>query len=224
MTAVGGLELVGQIRPGANVLVTGAAGGTGHIAVQWAKMSGARVAGTCGNPAKVAMLESLGVDVVVNYRAQDVESELRKSFPEGFDIIYEGVGGRIGDQARKLLSPTGIIVGIGSCSEDYSGTTGPDANNRREASDAPALKVGQRSTFFFMPSGPSLAGQERWAKLLAKTVDAIACGKVKVVLDDVCQEYVGLEGVYQAQARMRTGLNVGKIYARISRDHVGQKN
>jgi hypothetical protein len=224
MTAVGGLELVGRIKPSAKVLVTGAAGGTGHIAVQWAKLCGARVAGTCGSAVKAAMLESLGVDVVVNYRTQDVASALRESFPEGFDIVYECVGGRVGDDARKLLNPTGIVVGIGSVSEDYSGKVGPDTHNSRVAHAVPSLTAGQRSTFFFMPNGPSLAGQARWDELVAKTVDAIASGKIQVVLDEACLDYTGLEGVYQAQARMRTGLNVGKIYARIGGVHALQQN
>lgn len=49
LTATGGLETAGSIQPGQTVLVTGAAGGTGHIAVQWAKLKGCRVAGTCGD-------------------------------------------------------------------------------------------------------------------------------------------------------------------------------
>ena len=70
MTAVGALELVGHIAQGQTVLVTAAAGGTGHIALQWAKKYGARVAGTCGSQDKEKMLKDLGCDVVVNYRTQ----------------------------------------------------------------------------------------------------------------------------------------------------------
>ena len=224
LTASGGLEVVGKIQnfappnAPASVLVTGAAGGTGHIAVQWAKaMYGARVAGTCGTAAKADMLTSLGVDVVVNYRtSRDVEEELRAAFPGGFDIVYDGVGGRIGDVARRLLSPTGVFVGIGSVSQDYSGTKGPDTDNAIGAGSTTGLKEGQSETFFFMPAGPQMVGQAAWDDIIARTIDAMATGKVRAVLDEECGEYVGVDGVYQAQERMRKGLNVGKIYASFS--------
>ena len=221
MTAVGGLELVGRMRPGMAVLVTGAAGGTGHIAVQWAKrMHGARVAGTCGSDAKAALLRSLGADVAVNYRTQDVVETLRAAFPAGFDVIYEAVGGRVGADARRLLAKTGVVIGIGSVSEDYSGRTVGDEDNRRLAAP-PRLAAGQREEFFFMPNGEKLAGTERWRELVRLAVEAIAAGEVRVVLDEGCQaEPVGLEAVYAAQRRMRSGENAGKIFARISSEDV----
>ena len=49
------------------------------------------------------MLKELGCDVVVNYRSEDVEAVLKKEFPEGFDLVYEGVGGRMGNIAKRLL-------------------------------------------------------------------------------------------------------------------------
>merc|ERR1740139_1593618 len=83
MTAVGGLVLsmAGNIASGQTVMVTGAAGGKGHIAVQWAKRCGCRVAGTCSSEEKATLLKSLGCDVVVNYREQNVEEVLRQEFP-----------------------------------------------------------------------------------------------------------------------------------------------
>ena len=56
-------------------------------------------------------------------------------------------------------------------------------------------------------------GQAAWDDIVARTIDAMATGKVRAVLDEECGEYVGVDGVYQAQERMRKGLNVGKIYA-----------
>ena len=124
LTAIGGLELEGHISAGMDVLVTGAAGGTGHVAVQWAKkIWGARVAGTCGSAEKASLLEGLGCDVTVNYRTQDVAAALKAEFPQGFDLIYEGVGGRIGNIARRLLADDGFLVQIGYVGTDYSGAT-----------------------------------------------------------------------------------------------------
>lgn len=217
LTATGGLEIVGKIRSLSNpsVLVTGAAGGTGHMAVQFAKkVHGAKVAGTCGSSAKEAMLESVGCDVVVNYRTSpDVETELSKAFPSGFDIVYDGVGGRIGDVGRRLLSEKGIFVGIGTVSEDYSGTRGADDDNKRDTSKKAALKPGQHEEFFFMPAGPRLIGRAGWDGIVNRTKEAIADGTVRVVLDDESGSYRGIEGVYRAQERIRSGQNVGKVYA-----------
>ena len=75
------------------------------------------------------------------------------------------------------------------------------------------LKEGQSETFFFMPAGPQMVGQAAWDDIVARTIDAMATGKVRAVLDEECGEYVGVDGVYKAQERMRKGLNVGKIYA-----------
>lgn len=217
LTAVGGLEAIGKIRTFGSkkpsVFVTGAAGGTGHIAVQWAKnIYGARVAGTCGSPAKAEMLASLGVDVVVNYRTSaNVEDELRDAFPDGFDIVYDGVGGRIGDVGRRLLAPNGVFVGIGSVSQDYSGTKGADDHNKDEGKTP--LKEGQSETFFFLPAGPKIMGQAAYDEMVARTIEEMANGRIRVVLDEACKDYAGIEGIYEAQDRMRTGKNVGKIYA-----------
>jgi len=224
LTAAGGLEIVGKIQNftaanPASVLVTGAAGGTGHIAVQWAKaMYGARVAGTCGSAAKADMLISLGADVVVNYRTSpNVEEELGKAFPGGFDIVYDGVGGRIGDVGRRLLSPTGVFIGIGSVSEDYSNSKGPDSENKLETKKI-GVKEGQTEKFFFMPAAAKMFGRAKWDDVIARTVDSIATGKVRVVLDKESEKYSGIEGVYLAQQHVRTGHNIGKIYASFPRD------
>ena len=51
---------------------------------------------------------------------------------------------------------------------------------------------------------------------MQEVVDSVINGKVRIVMDKDCAEFTGLEGVYKAQAYMRSGKNVGKIYAPIS--------
>lgn len=211
-TATSGLVLAGNITQGQNVLITGAAGGTGHIAVQWAKiMCGCRVAGICGSPEKAAMLKSLGCDVVVNYKTEDVEAELQKEFPLGFDLVYEAVGGRVGNIARRLLSPKGLLVQIGYVATDYTGDTKGDMDGRQVK-----LKDGQSEMFHFVGDWKSAKKTKAdWDKLQADTISAVTAGKIRVMVDDRCKDFVGLEGVYAAQAYMRKGVNIGKIYATI---------
>lgn len=228
LTATGGLELEGRISQGQSVLVTGAAGGTGHIAVQWAKtMWGARVAGTCGNGAKAQLLHELGCDVVVNYREQDMASVLRSEFPRGFDLVYEAVGGNIGRTAQRLLAPDGTLVSLGAVSEDYAVSGISTGVHREEDRDllpvSPVMsrtRRGQQTlTGFFSPAGPDYPG---WARLVDATVAAVASGKIRVVLDEGSASFAGLEGVYKAQARMRLGDNCGKVYATIDPALVGR--
>ena len=76
LTASIALEHTGNMTSGETVLVTAAAGGTGSIAVQLAKIAGNTVIGTCGNDDKVAFLESIGCDRPINYRSEDLKQVL----------------------------------------------------------------------------------------------------------------------------------------------------
>jgi NADPH-dependent curcumin reductase CurA len=60
----------GPLKAGETVIVTAAAGGTGHFAVQLAKLAGCHVIATCGGPAKAKALRDLGVDRVIDYTAE----------------------------------------------------------------------------------------------------------------------------------------------------------
>lgn len=184
--------------------------------MQWAKkIWGCRVAGTCGSAEKANMLKRLGCDVIVNYREDDVETILAKEFPNGFDVVYEAVGGKIGNIARRLLAPNGTLAQIGFVSTDYSGAT-------KGASDgAPVkLKDGQSEMFYFVGDWKGAKKtKESWDLLIQRTIDEVAKGNIEIVMDDTCNSFTGLEGVYKAQARMREGKNIGKIFASINPDY-----
>lgn len=81
LTASIGLDVAGRIQPGEKVLITAAAGGTGHICVQWAKAKGCYVIGTTSSDEKAKLLTSLGVDKVINYKTDDMDEVLTKEFP-----------------------------------------------------------------------------------------------------------------------------------------------
>lgn len=83
LTAAIGLDTVGKIKTNDKVLITAAAGGTGHIAVQWAKSKGAHVIGTTSSADKVAFLKSIGADHVINYKEEDLSAALKRDYPEG---------------------------------------------------------------------------------------------------------------------------------------------
>ncbi|MDN3526675.1 NADP-dependent oxidoreductase [Halomonas sabkhae] len=105
MTAWAGLNRIAEMQPGDNVLVSGAAGAVGSLAVQLAKARGGTVVGIAGSQAKLDWLESLGVKAV-SYKDRDageLTAALLDACPEGFDVYYENVGGVCLEAALNTL-------------------------------------------------------------------------------------------------------------------------
>ncbi|MAX32847.1 MAG: NADP-dependent oxidoreductase [Halomonadaceae bacterium] len=95
MTAWTGLNRIAEMQEGDNVLVSGAAGAVGSLAVQLAKAKGGTVVGIAGSQEKLDWLESKGVKAV-SYKgknAAQLTEALNEACPEGFDVYYENVGG-----------------------------------------------------------------------------------------------------------------------------------
>ncbi|XP_057822946.1 uncharacterized protein LOC131035288 isoform X1 [Cryptomeria japonica] len=97
LTAWVGFLLIGEPKPGDEVLVSAAAGATGLIVGQLAKIKGCRVVGSAGSDQKVKMLkEEFGFDDAFNYKSEtDLDATLSKYFPRGIDIYFENVGGQM---------------------------------------------------------------------------------------------------------------------------------
>jgi len=81
LTASIGLDKQGRIQSGEKVLITAAAGGTGQIAVQWAKQKGCYVIGTTSSADKAKFLKDLGADLVINYKEESLDQVLKTKFP-----------------------------------------------------------------------------------------------------------------------------------------------
>ena len=112
ITAYGGLVDVGQVDAGKSVLINGAAGGVGSIALQIAKASGARVAGTC-SPANSYFIESLGAEIAIDYNAGNVAEIVQRWSPGGVDIVLDAVGlDSLLPQASDIVRRGGIYVEI----------------------------------------------------------------------------------------------------------------
>lgn len=83
-----------HIKEGDKVLIQGAAGGVGHIAVQFAKMLKAEVYATVSNDEKAEIAENLGADHVINYKTDDVEEYIKEyTDGKGFDVVFDTIGG-----------------------------------------------------------------------------------------------------------------------------------
>jgi NADPH2:quinone reductase len=112
--AFGALRL-GRLAAGETVMVTAAAGGIGHLAVQLARHLGAgTVIGAAGSAAKAGFLKELGADVTVDYRQPDWTDQVRSAARGGVNVVLGAVGGDTLLQCVDLLAPFGRVVGYGA--------------------------------------------------------------------------------------------------------------
>jgi hypothetical protein len=128
LTAWIGLEEIGKPQEGETVVVSAAAGAVGSVAGQIAKIKGARVVGIAGSAEKCALLtEQLGFDAAVNYRADDWHDQLVAATPDGIDVDFENVGGKIMDAifARLNLRARVALCGLISGYNDNAPPPGP---------------------------------------------------------------------------------------------------
>jgi hypothetical protein len=129
MTAYFGMIDVGRVGEGDTVVVSGAAGATGSVAGQIARIKGAaRVVGLAGTPEKCTwIVDDLGFDAAINYRSDDVAASLRSLCPDGIDLYYDNVGGDILETCLAQLALRARIVLCGAISvyNDTDRTPGP---------------------------------------------------------------------------------------------------
>ncbi len=89
ITAHLGLFRYGRLEKGETAYVPGGSGGVGSMVVQMAKAAGARIATSAGGPEHVELCQSLGADLALDYKTEDLPARLREFAPEGFDVWYE---------------------------------------------------------------------------------------------------------------------------------------
>ncbi len=125
MTAYFGLLDVGQPKAGESVVVSGAAGAVGMAVGQIAKIKGCRVVGIAGGPEKCRhVVDELGFDAAVDYKAEDVRQGLRKHLPKGIDVYFDNVGGDVLEAALANLARRARVVLCGAISQ-YNATEAP---------------------------------------------------------------------------------------------------
>lgn len=122
LTAYVGLLDIGKPEAGQTVVVSGAAGSVGSIAGQIARIQGCRVVGIAGGAAKCRWLvEDLGFDAAIDYKAGDVRAQLKAATPDGVDVFFDNVGGEILEQVLGRLARGARIVICGAVSQ-YNAT------------------------------------------------------------------------------------------------------
>jgi NADPH-dependent curcumin reductase CurA len=128
-TAYAGLLTLGQPKAGQTVVVAAASGPVGSAVGQIARIKGARTVGIAGGPEKCAFVrETFGFDAVVDHRSPDLAGQLTEACPNGIDVYFENVGGKVWDAVFPLLNPFARIPVCGLVAQ-YNSTgdfEGPD--------------------------------------------------------------------------------------------------
>lgn len=198
LTAYFGLFAVGEAKPGETVVVSGAAGATGSLVGQMAKLRGCRVVGICGSTEKQEWLTSkLGFDAAVNYRDENFRAALKQACPDGIDVFFDNVGGTTLDVALSRMAHRGRIVCCGVVSQ-YDTTT-----PSRGARGVPGILIGKSITMrgflytdYVERSDEAMQALQGW----------IEEGTL-IVAEDILE---GLEKAPQGLIGVLNGTNVGK--------------
>ena len=197
MTAYFGLLDLGRPKPGDTVLVSGAAGATGSVAAQIAKLEGCRVVGIAGGPEKCRWLsEQAGLDAAIDYRSGDVSAQIAAACPDGVDVFFDNVGGAILEAALDHIAERARVVLCGGISGYNDETPAPGPRNLMNL----VVRRGRMEGFVVIDY------HARFEEAVARLSSWIGDGRV-VHREDI-QE--GIENAPKTFARLFEGKNSGK--------------
>ncbi|KAI8983957.1 hypothetical protein BDF20DRAFT_817246 [Mycotypha africana] len=117
LTAYVGLKKFGKPKKGESLYVSAASGAVGQLVGQMGKILGLHVVGSAGSDEKVAYLRELGFDGAFNYKKQDTKEAFKELLPNGIDIYYENVGGKMLEDVISHCNNYARIVCCGMISQ-----------------------------------------------------------------------------------------------------------
>ena len=201
ITAYFGLLDIGQPKEGETVVVSGAAGATGSVVAQIAKIKGCNVIGIAGGEEKCGWLEECGLDHVIDYKATKATKEIRRVTENGIDIYFDNVGGPLLEAVLYQINQKARIVICGAIS-NYASTD---------------LPVGPRNLSSLIINRAKMEGflvldyLDRTDEAIQELSKWLTDGKIKH-REDV-QE--GIENCPSTLNRLFTGQNIGKQILKI---------
>lgn len=194
LTAWEGLVDAAKVGPGMTVLVQGGAGGVGHVAIQIARAKGATVFATASR-GKQALVESLGatfIDYQTTASAEALVAEYGGG--EGFDIVYDTVGGAVLDESMKAAKPYGHIASCYAFGE----------HNLAGGS----LRCMTLTGVFVLLPLLSGKGRRRQGAILAEATRMAEAGTLMPIVDPRTFDLSQAQGAHEVQA---SGQLVGKL-------------
>lgn len=203
VTAYFGLLDVGKPQAGETVVVSGAAGATGSVAGQIAKIKGCRVVGIAGSAEKCRWVTNdLGLDACINYKTDDIAARLKQHCPRGIDVYFDNVGGEILDTVLTQITQRARIVLCGAISMYNAAELPPGPRNYVSL----IIHRARMEGFIVSDYLP------RFMEAAMQLGQWVAEGKIKYAVDIV----PGLENATTAINRLFTGANTGKLLVQIS--------
>ncbi len=198
ITAWEALRERARVSPGQFVLVQAGAGGVGHMSVQIARLAGARVATTVTAGPKTELASSLGAQLCIDYRREDVGASLRAwTAMDGADVVHDTVGGKTFTACFSLVRPYGDLV---------SNVESPWGDEAITAMHSRNLRV----SFTWMPA-PSVFGwpqhRERQRAILDQAATHFDAGELRVVVGATFP----LDQAADAHRALEAGRVTGKV-------------
>jgi hypothetical protein len=203
ITAYFGLIDVGRPVAGETVVVSGAAGATGSVVGQIAKIKGCRAIGIAGGAEKCRWLtDEAGFDAAIDYKSESVPARLKELCPKGIDIFFDNVGGDILDAALARLALRGRVVLCGGIA-NYNATEPPPGPKNYLTL---VVQRGRMEGFLVLDYLP------RAAEAIGALAGWLQAGKLKNKVD----VQNGLENAPATLRRLFEGRNDGKQLLRIA--------
>lgn len=207
-TAWAGLEAYAAMTPGETLVVAAATGPVGSMVGQLARRKGLRTVAIAGGDAKCALArEAFGFDAALDHRARDVRSlraDLARAAPQGIDIYWENVGGKVFEAVLPLMNTHGRIPVCGTISM-YSGTTADTPDRLPALMRAILVKRLRVSGLIIFDH------YARFDTFHAEIAPLVASGQI-AYREDIAQ---GIETAPQAFIAMLQGGNTGKALVAI---------
>ena len=211
LTAYAGLKNIGMPKEGETVVVAAASGPVGSAVGQIAKIRGARAVGIAGGAKKCAyLIDELGFDAAVDHRAPDFAEQLAKACPDGIDVYFENVSGKVFDAVFPLFNQFARMPVCGTIAF-YNATNFPEMETYVPALMRAVLTKRLRIQGFIVYDFAS--DYPDFARDMASW---IAEGRVKYREDIVD----GIEQAPEAFVGLLKGKNFGKLVVKVGADPV----
>ncbi len=210
-TAYMGLLDIGQPKEGETLVVAAATGPVGATVGQIGKLKGCRVVGVAGGAEKCRhATEVLGFDQCIDHHADDFADQLVQACPDGIDVYYENVGGKVFDAVLPLLN-TGARVPVCGLVSGYNATDLPEGPDRLPLLMGTILKKRIRMQGFIINQDYGHRIEE-FQKEMGRWVNEGKIHYREQVVD-------GLDNAPESLIGLLEGKNFGKVVIRVAKDN-----
>ncbi|MEK5233809.1 zinc-dependent alcohol dehydrogenase family protein [Lysinibacillus sp. FSL K6-0232] len=181
-----------------NILIHGATGGVGHVAIQLAKWVGANVYTTASSKKKLEIAMDLGADVAINYREESVQDYVQKyTDGKGFDVVFDTVGGENLDRSFEAAAVHGTVAAIA-------------ARSTHDLSPVHSKGLSLHVTFMLLKIlNPDM--HKDYGEILQRITNVVEEGKLRPLVDSTIFTF---DEVAEAHRYLESGEALGKVVLR----------